>query len=194
MARRLQFDSKAALLCAMLLALALPYPAVGQPTPQPPHTSTGFSQPTPLPLAHLYWHFLVYQNAIDTNAAALEAQGQDGSSLRNHLQARMGFSDADFAPIRASSLRLSSELKALDGQASAIRASGISPANAVQLRALAAQREANINAEIASLRQALSQERITAFETFITQFFAPKSLTVQIASPSGQATPAAVQP
>ena len=148
----------------------------------------------PLPLAHLYWHFLVYQNHLDTVAAAQSAQGQDGSWLSGDLQRRMGFSDADFAPIRASSVRLSSELQALAAQATAIQTAGASSSNSAQLKALATQREADINAEIASLKQALSPAKITAFETFITQFFAPKTLTYQITPASGQAAPAAVQP
>jgi len=114
--------------------------------------------------------------------------------LSGDLQRKMGFSDADFAPIRASSVRLSSELQALDAQAASLRAAGISSSNAAQLKALAVQREADINVEIASLKQALSPDKITAFEAFITQFFAPKTLTYQITSASGQAATAAVQP
>jgi len=151
-------------------------------------------QPQPVSLPHLYWHFLVYQNHLDTVAAAQSAQGQDGSWLSGDLQRRMGFSDADFAPIRASSVRLSSELQALAAQATAIQTAGASSSNSAQLKALATQREADINAEIASLKQALSPAKITAFETFITQFFAPKTLTYQITPASGQAAPAAVQP
>jgi hypothetical protein len=179
----------AALLCVLLFMAAIPSASAQQQPAQPPH-----DPPRPVSLAHLYWHFLVYQNFIDTNAAALDAQGKDGSPLRNHLQARMGFSDADFAPIRASSVRLSSELKALDAQAAAIRATGTSPSNTAQLKALVAQREAYINAEISSLKQALPPNRITAFETFITQFFAPKNVTFKPVVSSGQPAPSAVQP
>jgi len=153
----------------------------------------GSVQPSPVPLAHLYWHFLIYQNSHDAIAAQLIAQGKDGTWVRNHLQERMGFSDDDFAPIRISATRLASEVQALNAQAAAIRASGVSPANAAQLKALAAQREADISAEILYLRQSLSEERITAFEAFITQFFAPKNLPIPSASASGANAPSAVQ-
>jgi hypothetical protein len=161
---------------------------------QSPGAVSAPSAPGPVPLNHLYWHVLLYQHFLDTQAAQQDAQGEDGSWTRNHLQIRMGFSDADFAPIRTSSVRLSSELQALDAQAATTSAAGISPANAAQLQALVAQREAYVNAEISSLKQALPPERIMAFEVFITQFYAPKPLTTQVTSTSGQATPAAVQP
>lgn len=150
--------------------------------------------PQPVPLAHLYWHFLIYQNYLDNLAATMTTQGQDGAWLRNDFQRRLGFSDADFAPIRASGVRLSSELHALDAQAAAIHARGVSASNSAQLQALVAQRETYISAEIATLKQALSPEKITTFETFITQFFAPKQIMIQIPTASGQATPSVVQP
>lgn len=148
------------------------------------------AQRRPVSLAHLYWHFLVFQNFLDSKAAEMDAKARDGRSLHNNLQMRMGFSDAEYAPIRASSGRLSSRLKALDAQAAAIRAEGASPLKVARFKALTAQREIYINAEISALKKSLPPDRIAAFESFITQFFAPKPLTVQI-TPSGQAMQAA---
>lgn len=149
------------------------------------------AQHRPVSLPHLYWHFLIYQSVLDSKAAELEAQGKDGKSLRKDLQMRMGFSDSDFAPVRASSIRLSTELKVLDAQAATVRVAGRSPANTAKLKTLAAQRETYINAEISALKRALPPERIAVFEAFITQFFAPKPLRVKITTTSGPATPAA---
>jgi len=163
------------LLFVWLFAVAVLPVSAQQPAARPSP-----NQPQPVSLPHLYWHFLVYQNVLDTTAANREARGRGGSWLRNDLQTKMGFSDAEFAPIRASSQRLSSELKVLDAQAATIRASSASAAKNAQLKALIAQREAYINEEILTLKMALPPERIAAFEAFITQFFAPKKLTYQM--------------
>lgn len=179
------------LLGLLLMLRVSAHPAFGQTVQSWSKTST---QPRPVSLPHLYWHFLVYQNILDNRADELEAQGKDESWLHRDLQTRMGFSDADFAPIRSSSVRLSSELKTLNSQFAAIRAAGPSASNTAQLQTLIAQREAYVNAEISGLKQTLSPERIATFESFITQFFAPKPLTIQITPTSAQATPAAVQP
>ena len=145
----------------------------------------------PVPLAHLYWHFLIYQNMLDTKADALDVQGKDGSRLRAHMQNRLNFSDAEFASIRTSAKHLTAQLASLDAQAKAIHDAGSSPANAKQLHDLSVQREMYINAEIVSLKQSLPPDKITMFETFITQFFAPKNVTVQV-TPSAQPAPSAV--
>jgi hypothetical protein len=121
------------------------------PQGQQPRLSHGLPNRQPVSLAHLYLHFLVYQNHLDTEAAAKVAQGQDGSGLRNHLQARMGFADADYAPIRTASVRLTAEMMALNAQAAAIRSAGLSSATSAQMQALTVQREAKINAEISYL-------------------------------------------
>jgi hypothetical protein len=178
------------LLRAVLLTCALLHQAMGQ-SPQTQQTSN--VSPQPVSLAHLYWHFLVYQNYLDTKAAKQEAQGKDSSWLRNHLQARLGFSDADFAPIRTSSVRLTAEVKALDAQAAAIKAAGTLSASHTQLKALTAQREADINAEIAFLKLTLSPGKIAALETFLKQYFSPKNMVIPSSSTTGQPAPSAVQ-
>ncbi len=87
-------------LSALLLlmgVLANPATTKSQQLPgQPP--APGTFQPKPIPLPHLYWHFLVYQNHLDTTAAAHESQGKDGQWLRAYLQKKLAFSDSEFAP------------------------------------------------------------------------------------------------
>lgn len=158
---------------------------------QPPQGNQGHKQPGPVPLPHLYWHFLLYQYHLDAKAAEMEAQGKDGKSLRNHLQAELGFADADYAPLRDSSQRLASELKSLDEQAKSIMANGRSASAVEQMKALKAQREAYIQAEILVIKQQISADRIAVLETFLTQFFSPKNLTAPTSSSSGQQVPVA---
>jgi hypothetical protein len=84
---------------------------------------------------------------------------------------------------------LASEVRALDAQAVAIRAAGISSASHDQLKALTAKREAVINAEMAYLRQTLSPPKIHRFEVFLNGLVTPTSVP-----PPMQPAPAAVQP
>lgn len=150
-----------------------------QPTPSPQ------VQLQPLPLPHLYWHFLVHVNVLDKKASELSAQGGDGSWLRNDLQTRLQFSDTDFAPIRASSQRLTSELAQINQQIISLQSSKPSASQLAQMQGLFAQREDDINAEILILTQTLSPQKRAALEAFMTQFFAPRGL-----SPIKSATPA----
>lgn len=178
----------------MLMMCGLLHPAMGQAAPaQPQQSSRGSSQIRPESLEHLYWHFLAYQNHLDTKAADLDTHGKDGSGLRNQLQKKTGLSDAEFAHIRISSVRLTAKVKELDAQAVAIRASGHSSTSYDRLHALTVQREASINAEITYLKQHLPPDRIKAFEAFLTQFFSPNNAVHRPPSSAGQQAPAAVQ-
>lgn len=174
-------------------SLILPRPAKAQQPAQGQSSPTKSVQHRPVTLEHCYWHFLMYQNHLDSKGAERMAQGQDGRSFSGQLQATLAFPDADFAPIRASSARLAAEVNALNGKAAAIVAAK-SPTSSVQLQALTMEREADINAEVAYLRKALGPAKTAAFEAFIVQMFAPKTVAVQVPVGSSQSTPAAVQP
>jgi len=194
MARKSQYDSIAALLSVVLLACPLAHPVIGQSaSSQQQQPASGSFQLQPVPLAHLYWHFLVHQNQLDMKAASEEARGKDGSWLRNHHQTSLGFSDAEYAAIRTSSLRLTAETKDLDAQLAAIRAAGPSTTSQAQLKDLIAQREADINAEVTYLKRTLPPEKIAAFEHYIVQFFSPKQIVVHPSSPTQQPVPEEVQ-
>jgi len=71
--------------------------------------------------------------------------------VRNHLQRSLGWSDADFTPIRASSVRLAAKAKDLHAKNHAILAAGKSSSSPNQLQALASQRDAALNAEVSHL-------------------------------------------
>jgi hypothetical protein len=193
MARKSKYNSVAALLSAILLTCSLLPQAMGQPTQTQQQASNISSQPKPISLEHLYGHFLIHLNDLNAKAASEEAQGRDGKWLRNHHQASLGFSDTDFAVIRASSVRLTAELKDLNAQAATIKAAGLSATSSAQLNALTAQREAAINTEISYLKDALPPDKIAAFESYITQFFSPNNFAQQTSSTGAQAAPAAVQ-
>jgi len=178
----------------ILVICGLSHSVTGQATPaQQLQPASKPAQPRTASLAHLYWHFLAYQNHLDTTAESLGAQGKDSSLMHNHLQKKLGFSDSDYAPIRISSVRLTAKVKDLDTQAATIRTAGASSSNHDQLRVLTVQREEDINSEIAYLKQNLSPDKIKAFEAFLTQFFSPNNAVPRPSTPAGQQAPAAVQ-
>jgi len=178
-----------------LMMCVLSHSAMGQTiSAQQLASSKVHLQQRPVSLAHLYWHFLLYQNHLDTKATDLGVQGKDSSPMHNHLQKKLGFSDADYAPVRISSFRLAAKAKALDKQAASIRAASTSSSTSQpQLQALAVQREADINAEISYLKQNVSPDKIKAFEAFLTQMFSPNNAIPRPSIPVGQQAPAAVQ-
>lgn len=147
------------------------------PEAQQTHGSA-ISKPRPVSMPHLYWHFLIYVNILDRKAAILAAQGGNGNRMRNDLQHRLRFSDADFAPIRSSSQRLASELAAINQKMKTLRPLSPSVSKASQMETLITQREAYINNEVDYLDQTLSPEKRAALESFMTQFFAPKPLVI----------------
>jgi hypothetical protein len=191
MARKSQYISTSTLFSILLLACALLYPAASQSqqTQQPPSNMSS----QPVSLAHLYWHFLSYQYHLDTKASALVAQGKDGTWLNSILQTNLGFSDADFAFIRTSSVRLTSEVQALNTQAAAIQAAGTTSMSQAQLSALSTQRETYISNEIAYLQQNLSPAEITTLQSFLYQLFSLPNPAAQANSSTGQSSSTTVQ-
>jgi hypothetical protein len=147
----------------------------------------------PVSLAHLYWHFLTYQNHLDSKDAEASAQGKGGSGPRKMLQRGLGFKDDDYAPVRISSVRLTSELKALDARAAAIRADGPSAANQKKMMALTVERETDIRSEISYLKRTLTPGQLRMFEAFLVKLFSPSNAVSQLPRPNGQPAVPAVQ-
>lgn len=137
----------------------------------------------PASLPHLYWHFLIHQSILDAAAARLQAQGKDGSRLRNDLQTRLGFSDADYTPIRTGSQRLAVELKPIQEQLKALRGARV---NASQMRSLIAQRDAYVASEMYNLSLELTPQNKIALEKFMAQLFAPKQIAFRLPPSAGQ--------
>jgi hypothetical protein len=139
--------------------------------------------PTTLSLPHLYWHLLMYQNHLDSAAAANEKQGKDGSWLREHIQQRIGITDAEFTPVRESAQRLKKTIAAIDAKAQAIvkadRAqygkgllpAGVQPPGWSQLKDLNQERETAITDEISKLNDALGSDNATKLQKYIQTKF-----------------------
>jgi len=62
------------------------------------------------------------------------------------------------------------------------------------MKALAAQRDADLNAEVAFLKGNLSPDKRAKLEAFMVQFFSPAHATDQRNSATQQPAPAAVKP
>jgi hypothetical protein len=137
----------------------------------------------PVPLSHLYWHFLLLQNHLDRVAAVHEQKGEDGSGLRNYYQNLLGFTDAQFTPVRQVAQRLEPALKAIDEEVKAVidadhaRHSRVLaspsdlppvPAELVQLQN---KHEATVEQEVKNLKAALGAEETAKLETFLRQEF-----------------------
>jgi hypothetical protein len=134
-------------------------------------------------LPDLYWHFLIVQNRLDAEAAALAAKGEDGSWLRDSNQKGLGFTDDEFAIVRAAAQRLEPELRALDMQAKAVRAAwreryraqfpfprGAPPPPAPpELHELQRQRKELIESEAAKLREELGPELAARMDDYLTR-------------------------
>ena len=189
-----RYSSALTILHVILLTCTFLHQAVCQSTPvQGQQALIGPSKIRPVSLEHLYWHFLVLQDFIDTKAAEQEAQGRDGNGLRHDLQKALGWPAADYAPIRTSSVRLAAKIKDLDKQAKEIAAGGKTLSSQDQLKALTVQRESAISAEITYLKQNLSAEQVSIFEIFLTRFFSPANASPRPTIGTRKPEPSAAQ-
>jgi len=196
MATKPQHISITALLGFLLAECIISHSAMGQAvSAQQSLPTSRTAQVQPLSLPHLYWHFLIHLNHLDTKATELTAQGKDGSALHEALQKKSGLSDVDFASVRTASIRLAAKLDDLNAQAAAIRTSGspLSSDQLEQLRVLMDQRQTAINFEIAYLKQNLSPDKIKAFEAFLAQFYSPSNAITSPPLANKSSVPAAVQ-
>jgi hypothetical protein len=167
----------------LLLMLGASAPlTIGQQMQSQPNAITKLK---PVSLSHLYWHFLIHQSKLDAFAAKLDAEGRGGDAIRNDLQRRLGFTDAEYAPIRASSKRLAAELKPIEAKLRSLQGHA---GNSSQAMTLIAEREIYIDKEINTLSTELSPQNKAKLEKFMTQFFAPKNISAAFAAASnGQA-------
>jgi hypothetical protein len=134
--------------------------------------------------AHLYWHFLLYQNYLDRKAIIRQQQGKDGLALRNHFQRRLQFTDAQYEVVRQAGLKLEADLKAESAKAAPIiaqdrewiklhgRSEGPPPGHS-QVQQLQKEREAVITSAVEQLNQSLGPQNSAKFQTFIDTEWAP---------------------
>lgn len=152
------------------------------------------AQTKSVPLPHLYWHLLEWQNHLDSTAAAHEKNGQDGTWLRTYLQNKLRFTDSEFAPVRASAQHLKAALASLDAQAQplikadralyaqGVLAKGDPLPDLAQYKALDQQRETAITDEVAQLNAALGPTNSARLQTFIQKSFSTNVKTITITS------------
>jgi hypothetical protein len=169
------------LLCAMTISSA---------AAQTSGTHSSVPGALPVPLSHLYWHFLVLQNHLDRAANAHEQRGEDGTALRKYYQKKLAFDDAHFSVVRQAALRLEPELKAIDAEIKAVIDADharhprilASPADLPplppELAQLQRKRDQTIDYEVDSLKLALGRRQTDKLEDFLTQEFA-RSVTLQ---------------
>jgi len=193
MSRKSHFASILAIVSSLQFGAAAPQAASqSQPSGARPAESQGYAQPRPVSLPHLYWHFLAYQHHLDEAAAEHEKQGKNGQWLRDYLRVKLGFDEDEFAPVRISADRLTAKIQDLESKAKAIaasdreaRAKGLvspgAPAPGLeQLRALTAERETDISAEVDYLNQTLSKEDADSLRKFLNERFSLNVTTLHI--------------
>jgi hypothetical protein len=134
--------------------------------------------------AHLYWHFLLYQNYLDRQAVIRQKQGKDGLALRDHFQRRLQFTDSQYGVVRQAGLQLEADLKIESAKAAPIialdrqwiklhgRSAGPPPGHS-QVQQLQKEREAVITNAVEQLNQALGPQTSAKFQTFIDTEWAP---------------------
>jgi hypothetical protein len=155
--------------------------AMGQSTQQTTHSF----QYKAVPVEHLYWHFLAYQHHLDEVAAIRDLQGKNGDVARTKLQSELGFSTADYAVIHTSATRLTTHLKNIDVKTKTLLASakssgsGSSSSVHEQLKALSAERESTIQAEIDTINQSLTTEQRAALKAYILKIFSSSKAVQQ---------------
>jgi hypothetical protein len=135
----------------------------------------------------LYRHFLAYQNHLDEVANRLQQQGENGTEFRDHFQELLGFSSAEYAPVRATAKRLAAKLKLQDEQIKAVIDTGRAehsrmlrgpedlPAPPPQLAQLQVERDAMIKSEVARMNAALGSIRAARVQAMIESDIAAHS-------------------
>jgi hypothetical protein len=182
-------------LCILLMAITfLPLRLQAAPGSQAPRTQA--------PLHLLYRHFLAYQMHLDQIADEDFRQGKDGSDFRDHYQRALGFTGAEFAPIRTAARRLDGELKIEDERIKAVIDSyraqtprivsgpGELPAAPAELGQLQQERDAIIKKEIRRLNAALGPVRAAKLQQYIQNEVAQHARQVQPAHPLSLHDPA----
>jgi|SRR5579859_7264673 len=146
--------------------------------------------PALVPTHILYRHFLAYQSHLDRAAAAAAEQGKNASDLRNHFQQRLGFSDSQFAFVRAAAVKMDADLAPIDAKARAIidavhkqhpgplKSRADLPPVPPELEQLQQQRDQLIKNEVTALKTALGPKDAAKLDALLQNDFAP-NVTVQ---------------
>jgi len=172
-----------------MLCILLAIGASGQILSQPHMQS-----PPPPPRTALYRYFFALQSRLDQEADRRQKQGKDVGWLRNHLQQKLGFDDAEINLVRETGARVNSQMRDIDARVKAwVRADRIqNPRTASsgtprplppEIKAFTEERDAVIEREVARLKESLSPEHAQKLENFVLTEFTK-------ATPASHAGPA----
>jgi hypothetical protein len=178
------------LLCAVTVSIALGQAGVAYDA-----NSTAQIPSNPVPLHHVYWHFLRYQRHLDQRAATLEQQGRpkEAQELRRHLQKELHLSNAQAAILRQAGEQMEKDSNAIWAKAMPImiqdrewvrlngRSSGPPPGHA-QVHALQEEREGVIRDAVAELNRKLGPKAAARLQARIEKEWAPRVTVQNIAS------------
>jgi hypothetical protein len=155
-----------------------------------------------VPMSHLYWHFLMYQNHLDQEAAQMEKEGKSGAVVRSFIQTKLNMSDTRFEPIHRASDRLSASLANLNSRAQHLRSlyiqsrppldGTLSPEQQNlhdQLKKLNVEREELLTEQMNVLENELTADDRTAFREFLAKQIAPAVTVVKPSRLAGQPLP-----
>jgi len=121
---------------------------------------------------------------LDRVGADLEKQGKDGGDFKDHFQRKLGFSDAEFALVRAAALRLEARLNEQDAKAKAIidaihsqhpkqlSSPAELPPFPPELAQMQKERDAIINHEVDNLRASLGAKQAAKLDGLVQNDFA----------------------
>jgi small-conductance mechanosensitive channel len=150
-------------------------------------TTTQSSTLSPVPLSHLYWHFLQYQHHLDEKSEELEKQGQSGDTVRSLMQSQLKMPDVQFASMHKASDRLSASMSEWNARVQHLRSLYIQskPSKDIpltpeqqqlhdQLKQMNDEREAILTEQMNSLDNELSTSDRAAFRDFLTKKIASK--------------------
>jgi hypothetical protein len=162
------------LFCILTCAFALGQ--VAGPVPAPPVNLR------PVPTSRLYYDFLIFVTRIDHKAEQREKQNIDSEGMRNHQQKMLGFTDQEFAPIRATAHRLEAELKEIDDQEKAAihadrEAHPFQPETYSAVKDLKEEQGAAFEKEVSQLKHDLGASAANRLDIYIQTHIDPKSTT-----------------
>jgi hypothetical protein len=164
------------LFCLLAAALAVGQIAGPVPAPSPSITSR------PVPVSHLYYHFLMGVLRADRIADQREQQGRNADGIRNSSQRRLGFTDEEFAPIRTTALRLEAEVREIDAQAKTLIDADhaehpLEPETRSELQAQSEQHKAEFESEVGKLRQTLGPSLAKRLDVYVQTHIDPEVKT-----------------
>ena len=159
------------------------------------------STSSPVPLSHLYWHFLMYQHHLDQKADQLEKDGQSGAVVRSFIQSKLNMSDISYEPIHRAADRLSASMVDLNARVQHIRSfykeskpstdGSLTPAQQKlhdQLKEFNDEREEMLTEQMYKLDNELYANDRATLREYLTKQVAQSVIRIQIPKPSPNLT------